>query len=393
MSPSTGILIILLFRGLKTMNEIRLSKSCIGEAEKIAVNRVLDLGFFGMGQEVKEFERELSNFFGKSATCVVNGTAALQLALEAVGVGPGDEVLVQSLTYVASFQAIRATGATPIACDVESTSLCLDLNDAKNKISIRTKAIMPVHYAGGVGDLNAIYDFAKVHGLRVIEDAAHAFGTTYNSKKVGAVGDICCFSFDGIKNITSGEGGCIVTSDQNIVSKLRNSRLLGVEGDTENRFSGGRTWDPDVKMQGWRYHMSDLMAAIGRVQLANFDNHRSKRQQLAQNYVHHLKSVPYISVFEHDYNNVVPHIFVVKLDVGIDREVLRQYLSENGVPTGIHYKPNHLLTYFSRKNQGKFPVTDKLYPALLTLPLHPDLAEVDVKYIVKVLAQGLSDAK
>lgn len=393
MNQSTWILITSLLRDLKVMNEMRLSKSCIGEAEKIAVNRVLDREFFGMGQEVKEFERELTNFFGKSAICVVNGTAALQLALQAVGVGPGDEVLVQSLTYVASFQAIRATGATPIACDIEPSNLCLNLNDAKNKISIRTKAIMPVHYAGGVGDLNAIYDFAKDHGLRVIEDAAHAFGTTYNTKKVGAIGDICCFSFDGIKNITSGEGGCIVTSDENILSKLRDSRLLGVEGDTENRFSGGRTWDPDVKMQGWRYHMSDLMAAIGRAQLANFDYLRTKRQQLAQNYVHHLKSVPSISVFEHDYNNVVPHIFVVRLDAGIDREALRQYLSKNGVPTGIHYKPNHLLTYFSRKNQGEFLVTDKLYPTLLTLPLHPDLTEVDVKYVVKVLAQGLRNAK
>ena len=378
---------------MKVLSEIRLSKSCIGEAEKIAVNRVLDRGFFGMGQEVKEFERDLTNFFGKTAICVVNGTAALQLALQAVGVGPGDEVLVQSLTYVASFQAIRATGATPIACDVESTSLCLDLNDAKNKISIRTKAIMPVHYAGGVGDLNAIYDFAKVHGLRVIEDAAHAFGTTYNGEKVGALGDICCLSFDGIKNITSGEGGCIVTSDQNILRQIRDSRLLGVEGDTENRFTGGRTWDPDVKMQGWRYHMSDLMAAIGKVQLANFDDHRSRRQELAQSYVHYLKSVPYISIFEHDYNNVVPHIFVVKLEVGTDRGALRQHLSKNGIPTGIHYKPNHLLTYFARKNQGECLVTDKLYPTLLTLPLHPDLCDEDVRYIVEVLHQGLSDAK
>ena len=193
---------------------MRLSKSCIGEAERRAVNRVLNRGFFGMGQEVNEFEAALGQFFGRTAICVVNGTAALHLALQAIELKPGDEVLVQSLTYVASFQAITATGAIPIPCDVCAKSLTIDLGDAKQKLSTRTKAIMPVHYAGGVGDLDRIYKFAKNNGLRVIEDAAHAFGTTYKGKEVGARGDIVCFSFDGIKNITSGEGGCVVSNDQ-----------------------------------------------------------------------------------------------------------------------------------------------------------------------------------
>lgn len=376
---------------MKILSEIRLSKSCIGEAEKAAVSRVLNRGFFGMGPEVEEFERDLTNFFGNTAVCVVNGTAALQLALQAAGVGPGDEVLVQSLTYVASFQAIKATGATPIACDVEPASLCLDILDAKAKVSSRTKAIMPVHYAGGVGDLDAVYKFAKDYGLRVVEDAAHAFGTIYNGEKIGASGDICCFSFDGIKNITSGEGGCVVTSDEKVLKSIRDLRLLGVEGDTENRYAGSRTWDPDVKMQGWRYHMSDLMAAIGRVQLANFDHHRSRRQQLAKSYVRHLQAIDSVSVFDHDYDDVVPHIFVVKINEATDREALRRCLLENGIPTGVHYKPNHLLTYFFTESQGEFFATDKIYPTLLTLPLHPDLCEKDVKHIVKVLGHCLSN--
>ena len=145
---------------MSNLKKLRLSKSCIGKAEKKAVMKVLDRGYFGMGQEVKEFEDNLTEFFERPAVCVVNGTAALQLALQAAGIGNGDEVLVQSLTYVASFQAIKAAGAIPVACDIDPITLSVDLNDVKNKITSKTKAIMPVHYAGGVGDLDALYLFA-----------------------------------------------------------------------------------------------------------------------------------------------------------------------------------------------------------------------------------------
>ena len=379
-----------MLRDVKVLSEIRLSKSCIGEAEKLAVNRVLDRGFLGMGQEVKTFEDSLTEFFGRPALCVVNGTAALHLALQAVGVGHGDEVLVQSLTYVASFQAISATGAKPISCDIIATTVGIDLSDAKRKITSRTKAIMPVHYAGGVGDLDAIYDFADTHGLRVIEDAAHAFGTTYKGKKVGAIGDIACFSFDGIKNITSGEGGCVVTDDQIILERIRDSRLLGVQRDTDKRFSGERSWDPDVSYQGWRYHMSDIMAAIGKEQLRNFDFHKTRRQALAKCYVTHLSEIPSISIFHHDYDNVVPHIFVILLAEGCDRASLIKFLAENGIPVGIHYKPNHLLSYFSDNVEQNLPTTDMLHPRILTLPLHPELLESDIEFIVRLVRKGVN---
>ena len=160
---------------------IRLSKSCIGDAEKYAVMRVLDKEFLGMGEQVRIFEEKLSDFFGREAVCVVNGTAALHLALQACEIGIGDEVLVPSITYVASFQAITATGAIPVACDVEETSLCLDWLDAEKRITSKTRAIMPVHYSGGVGELDKIYKLAEKYKLRVVEDAAHAFGTTYKN--------------------------------------------------------------------------------------------------------------------------------------------------------------------------------------------------------------------
>jgi len=376
---------------VKILVDIRLSKSCIGEAEKLAVIRVLDRGFFGMGKAVNDFEKALTEFFGRPTVCVVNGTAALHLALQAAGVGHGDEVLVQSLTYVASFQAITAVGAKPVACDILAATAGIDLSDAARKITSKTKAIMPVHYAGGVGHLDDLYDFADSHGLRVIEDAAHAFGTTYKGGKVGSFGDITCFSFDGIKNITSGEGGCVVTDDQMILKRIKDARLLGVVGDTDKRFASERTWDPDVQLQGWRYHMSDLMAAIGIEQLKNFEYHKTRRQALAKKYVSHLKDIQSISLFQHDYDNVVPHIFVILLDKSINRDGLIISLKEDGVPAGVHYKPNHLLSYFSDPVTQILPTTDQLYPRLLTLPLHPDLNEEHIEFIASTIRKALKD--
>lgn len=166
---------------------IRLSKSCLSSSEKQAVMGVLNREFLGMGNEVQQFEQALTEFFGRPTVCVVNGTAAVHLAVQACGIGVNDEVLVPSLTYVASFQVVSATGAKPVACDIDPETCILDWRDAERRITPRTKAIMPVHYGGGVGDLDGIYNFAHQHGLRVIEDAAHAFGTTHSGKRVGGL--------------------------------------------------------------------------------------------------------------------------------------------------------------------------------------------------------------
>ena len=263
---------------------IRLSKSCIGENEKKAVLRVLENEFLGMGEEVQKFELNLKSFFDRETVCVSTGTAALQLALQAVGIAHGDEVLVPSLTYLASFQAITALGATPVACDILEENFCIDCNDAEKRITKQTKVIMPVHYSGGVGKINEVYELATKYNLRVIEDSAHAFGSVYENKKVGSFGDIACFSFDGLKNITSGEGGCVVTNDKYVIDFIKDARLLGVENDTEKRFAGKRSWNFDVKFQGWRYHMSNIMAAIGIAQLNRFQEFSKKRQELAMLY-------------------------------------------------------------------------------------------------------------
>ena len=366
---------------------IRLSKSCIGELEKEAVLKVLTHEFLGMGEEVKNFENDLSTFFGRSAVCVVNGTAALQLALEACDIGDGSEVLVPSITYVASFQAITATGAKVIACDVDPKTGFIDINDAKSKISDKTRAIMPVHYNGGVGELEELYKFSEENGLRVIEDAAHAFGTVYKGKKIGGIGDIACFSFDGIKNITSGEGGCVVSADEKVLERIRDSRLLGVEKDTDKRFSGQRSWQFDVKRQGWRYHMSNIMAAIGIEQLKRVDYFFKKRQDLAKLYDQLLQDEPRINILQRDYDNVVPHIYVITIQNLKDRDVLRQKLLDFGIQTGIHYPPNHLLSFYKDESSSKIQNAQVMYDSMLTLPLHPDLTNENVKLVSKKLME------
>lgn len=370
---------------------IRLSKSCLGDAEKQAVMGVLDREYLGMGFEVQQFEQALTEFFGRPAICVVNGTAALHLALQACGIGSGDEVLVQSLTYVASFQAISATGAKPVSCDVDPETLTLDWRDAAKRLTSKTRAVMPVHYSGGAGDLDGIYAFARQHGLRVVEDAAHALGTVHHDKHVGGFGDIACFSFDGIKNITSGEGGCIVTDDPEVLHKMRDARLLGVEKDTEKRYTGQRSWEFDVTEQGWRYHMSNIMAAIGIEQLKRFPQMAATRQRLARRYDELLQNHPRIRFLPHDYDVVVPHIYVVRIKGMPDRKALQAQLLEHGIQSGIHYQPNHVLSFYRIPAALPLTVTDEVFSELLSLPLHPDVTDQDVEFICTHLKTLLRD--
>lgn len=369
------------------VRNIRLSKSVVGQEEIDAVVDVLRREYLGMGQDVKKFEDELSAFFQRDVTLVNTGTAALHLALQGVDIKEGDEVLVQSLTYVACFQAIKATGATPVACEVNDSTLTIDLNDAERKLTAHTKAIMPVHYAGNVGDLDAIYKFAEKYHLRVIEDASHAFGSVYHEKLIGNFGDICCISMDGIKNITSGEGGMIITGDKEVQKRIKDARLLGVENDTESRFKGIRTWDFDVHYQGWRYHMSNLMAAIGYSQLKKFPYFKEIRQKYAKIYQKELSGV--VKLVECNYDEVVPHIFVIRV-AAEKRDLLKHTLAEAGVATGMHYKPNHLLSLFAlNPNNSTLKHTEDVYGQLITLPLHLSLTEDDIYYICNIIKAAL----
>ncbi len=366
------------------MKKIRLSKSSIGELEKEAVLRVLEKEYLGMGEEVMLFEGEIKKYLNtdKEVVCVSTGTSALHIALSALGVGVGDEVLIPSITYVASFQAVSATGATPIACDINPDTLFLDPNDARQKITKNTKAIMPVHYASSSDGMESIYSLAKEFNLRIIEDAAQAFGSRRNGSLVGVDGDIICFSFDGIKNITSAEGGAVLSSDKELISKIQDARLLGVEKDTEKRYAGARSWDFDVKEQGFRYHMSNVMAAIGRAQLKRIDDFAVKRREVAKRYFEAFDTMPQVSPLVFNFDDVLPHIFVVKAQ---NRDGLREFLISNSIECGIHYKPNHLLTKY--KTLYSLPNAESVYEQILTLPCHYDLNSDEQNYVVSKIKE------
>lgn len=363
----------------------RTSKPSVGDSERIAVGRVLDSAYFGAGPETRAFEQELEAYLGGSRTvvCVSSGTAALHLALVAAGLGPGDEVLVPSLTYVACFQAVAATGARPVACDVRRQDGLIDLDDALLHVNDRTRAIMPVHYAGHCGELAAVYAFAATHGLRVVEDAAHAFGSLYQGKPVGCIGDLVCFSFDPIKNITAGQGGAVVTDDAIAAERIRNARDLGIE-----RSSGkGNLPDFEVTHLGWRYALSDLLAAIGRAQLARFDAElKPFRQMAAACYRRSLAGVEGIVLLD-SREDVVPHILPVRILGGM-RDRVCAALMEAGYETKVHYKPNHLLNAFSVT--WPLPVCETLYQELLTLPLHGGVTSDDIENITAVIREQLA---
>ena len=365
--------------------KIKLSKSRITKSEKNAVRKVLNNEFLGMGKEVLNFETKLSKFLKSPVACVVNGTAAIQLALQSIGIGENDEVLVPSLTFLSTFQAVSSNNATPIPCDVIEEDLTLDPVDMENKITNKTKAVIPVHYSGGFKNLKKIYNIAKKYKLRVVEDAAHAFGSRIGQSLVGSYGDIICFSFDGIKNITSGEGGCVVTRNKKVINNIKVIRNLGIKSKNISGYHYQRNNDFDVNVLGWRYHMSDLMAAIGIEQLKRFNSIANKRQKLCKEYDVLLRDVKSVRTIDHDYDLIVPHIYVIVVKTKNIRNRLMNSLRAHGVETGVHYKPNHLLKYYSVNCRYKLPVTEKMYNRILTLPLHEGLLVKDVKEIVNHL--------
>jgi len=371
--------------------KIRLSKCVVGPLEQAAVADVLASEFLGMGAETRAFEEELMEYLGGgcSVTCVATGTAALQLALQACGTGPGDEVIVPSLTFVACFQAVVATGATPVACEVDPATATIDIEDASKRITDRTRAILPVHYASYLPTAEAVYALARERGLRVVEDAAHAFGGRRNGARIGSEGDLVCFSFDGIKNITCGEGGAVATRDGAVQRVIEDARLLGVQRDTEARYQGRRSWEFDVVQPGWRYHMSNIMAAIGRTQLRRLDcEFAPRRVELARRYRVGLQALEGVQLLETDLDSVVPHIQPLRI-LGGRRDTVRAALAEAGIETGLHYKPNHLLTMFGG-GRDSLPVTERLYDELLTLPLHADLADADVDCVVDAVRSTIA---
>ena len=364
---------------------IPVQRPSIGKEELAAVEKVFESGWLGMGSVVKEFEDAIASFLGVRHVVATNtGTTALHLALESIGLKPGDEVIVPSLTYVATVQAITATGATPVFCDVEEDTLNMDLSDVECKITDKTKAIVPVHYRGMPCDMDRLLKLADESDLRVVEDAAHAFGSHYKGKKIGSFGDLTCFSFDPVKNVTCGEGGAVTTQKTEFVDLLQRKRILGIDRDTWSRYHDKRSWFYDVTARGYRYHMSNINAAIGLVQLKKYDKMNARKIAITKIYDREFASLEKFELLRTDYDGLSLFIYIIK--VRENRERLMKFLEERGIATGIHYIPCHLFSFYKRKGV-KLPVTEKVYKQILTIPLFPDMTDEQVKRVISAIKE------
>ena len=361
---------------------IKLAKASLGTEEIEGVVEVFEtIGWLGMGSKVFEFEEALKDFLGVHNVVAVNtGTSALHIALDALGIGPGDEVIIPSLTYVASFQAVSATGATPIACDIDPDTLLIDLDDMCQRITRRTKAIMPVHYVGNPCDMGTLLEIKEKTGIRIVEDAAHAFGSLYKGHKIGSFGDITCFSFDSIKNITCGEGGAVIAQDDALAEVIRQKRLLGVDRESPFRHANERKWLYDVTMQGFRYHMSNINAAIGLAQLKKLPGFIKKKRHICQRYDQAFTHITGIETLNVDYSEIAPFMYIIEVQNG-KRYALMQHLKSLDIESGVHYLPNHKHVYF-QKEHVELPNTDRVAEKILTLPLHAVMTAEDVATVI-----------
>jgi dTDP-4-amino-4,6-dideoxygalactose transaminase len=361
---------------------IKVSRGCLGDEELAAVREAFEYGYFGLAFKVTEFEEALKNYLGAEHVIATNsGTSALHLALDSLGIGDGDEVIVPSLTFVASFQAIRATGAAPVPCDVQPDTLLADLNDVEKRITPKTKALMPVHYAGNTCDLDGLFQLKERYGLRIVEDAAHAFGSTYKGRKIGSSGDVVCFSFDSLKNITCGEGGAVVCRDKALAERMRQKRVLGIIRKPHPAGAPNQPdWEFEVTTHGFRYHMSNINAAIGLAQLKKVESFIARRREICRLYDQAFKDIPSVQPLRINYDEAAPHIYVIRVKDG-KRNALMQFLRDAGIETGINYIPNHLHPYFRREGLP-LPETEHVYREILTLPLHCALSGNDVEQII-----------
>lgn len=360
------------------------SRPSIGFEELEEVKKVFDTGWLGLGSTVFEFENKIKDYIGAKHVLAVNtGTTALHIALDAYGIKDGDEIIVPSLTFCASIQVITALGARPVFCEINPDNLNMDVADVKKRITVKTKAIMPVHYCGQACDMDALMDIGKNQNIFIIEDAAHAFGSSYKDKKIGSFGDATCFSFDPIKNLTCGEGGAVALSDDAIAEVIGTKRILGIDKDTWHRYRNERTWFYEVTMQGYRYHMSNINAAIGITQFKKVALFIQKKKEIVQKYNDAFMNIDGLRILSWDLKETAPFTYIVRVLNGA-REDLIDFLKEKGVGTGIHYIPNHLQPFF-KPFATSLPVTEQIGEEILTLPLYYDMTDEQVSTVIEAV--------
>ena len=372
----------------------RLSDIAMSATEEQVVMEVLASKWLSCGPVTARFEDEAAAYLGvRQTTAVSSGTAALHLALCGLGIGPGDEVIVPSLTFVATANAVLYTGATPVFADIVGAQAPLICPlDIKDKITDRTRAIIVMHYGGYACDMPRIQALATAHGLFIVEDAAHAIGSRQNGRMLGTVGDVGCFSFFANKNLATGEGGLVVARSPDVAERIRNLRRHGMSSVTWDR-ENGHAFSYDVTALGYNYRTTEIQSALASVQLSKLERSNRRRREIVLRYRSNLRTNPYLSIpFDGIDDALAYHLFSVVLDEKHDRDAFMAGLKHRGVQTSIHYPPVHLFSHYKQLgyHAGMHPRTEMLASHLVTLPLHPLLLDDDVDAICEAIGDELA---
>lgn len=372
----------------------------IGEEEITAVVQALRSGWITTGPKAKQFEADFATFLGGGveAIAVNSATAGLHLGLEALGVGPGDEVITTTHTFTATAEVIRYLGADPVFVDVDASTLCMDVASVEAAITPRTKAIIPVHFAGRAADMQPLLTMAKKHGLHVMEDAAHALPTTYGGQLVGTLAsDVTVFSFYANKTMTTGEGGMLVTRDPEIAKRARVMRLHGINRDAFDRFTAKvPSWYYEIVAPGFKYNMTDIAAAMGIEQLKKVRVFAEKRAQVAAWYDKALAELPMVLPPHAAQGDVHSwHLYVVQLAQGVtvSRDQLIEHLFSQGIGCSVHYIPLHLQPYWRdtcHLTPEMFPVSQRIYERTLSLPMYSRMTQADVNRVSNAIKAVLN---
>jgi len=371
----------------------------IGDEEIRAVEACLRSGWVTTGPTTRRFEQDFRAYLGGDveAISVNSATAGLHLALESIGIGPGDEVIVPTMTFTATAEVVRYLGARPVFVDVDPLTLNISPSAIAAAITPRTRAVMPVHYAGLACDMDAILDLAARHKLRVIEDAAHAFPTRLDGKLVGTLGsDITVFSFYANKTMTTGEGGMIVTRHAELAERMRCMRLHGISRDAFDRYTSRvPAWFYEVVAAGFKYNLTDIASAIGIEQLRKIDRFQQRRAWLAQRYDEGLADLPLQLPAHPAFGSTHAwQLYVIRLQegAGVERDALINELAERGIGTSVHFIPLHRQPYWRDScglNPEAFPVAEASFETMLTLPLYTRMLDADQDRVIAALHELL----
>ncbi len=362
----------------------------IGEEEIAAVEAVLRSGWLTTGQRALEFERRFAEFVGAPHAVAVNScTAALHLALEAIGLEPGDEVILPTMTFAATAEVVHYLRAVPVLVDCRADTLNIDPEQFAAAITAKTRAVIPVHMAGQPCEMDAIRAIAGAHKLRVIEDAAHALPALYHRRRIGALGDITCFSFYATKTITTGEGGMATTASAEWAEKMRVLSLHGISHDAWKRYSAAGSWSYEILRPGFKYNLTDIAAALGLEQLKKCRSFHEARKRIARAYDEGFEDLPEIATparvadTEHAW-----HLYVIQLDLEgltIDRGAFIQALKERNIGTSVHFIPLHLHPYYRGRFEPakeRFKNAERAYERIVSLPIYPAMAPADVDDVI-----------